>query len=63
MDESIEPTGFDRRMQGVQKQRNELIVCPAVGEQPLRRAGSMPCIARDAACKPLALSGEHAYQV
>ena len=23
----------------------------------------MPCIARDAACKPLALSGEHAYQV
>ena len=39
--------------------------CPAVGEQLGRSAGSssMPCTARDAACKPLALSGEVAYQV
>ena len=41
--------------------------CPAVGLVQLGRisrgSSSMPCIARDAACKPLALSGEHAYQV
>ena len=37
--------------------------CPAVGEQPLPARRSMPCIARDAACKPLAFSGEHAYHV
>jgi hypothetical protein len=39
--------------------------CPAVGLEQGRSAGgrSMPCIARDAACKPLTLSGERAYQV